>query len=452
MQGFSNIDQEPSYGSFSEPLSYESEGFSKEAPHDRSDSEDQNTKEELLKKISVLNLLQQVATAANEANDVESVLQFSVDRICLIAKWKLGLVFLTSEDSERPEYSSISFSREETFLKEFRNLIKTRSRKEGSILSERVRRSRKPILLENFPSYLKGELKELSIRAGIEAAIGIPILVKENLVGVLEFYSGNKSADPSFFEAVSHISSQIGRVFERRDSENYLKTSGEQLRALSARLQEVREEERLLVAREIHDELGQLLTVLKIDLTLLKNNFQKSNGSDSKLVSELLSMIKVADSGIESVQRIATELRPLILEDLGLLEGIEWYAKDFEKRTGIRCEIVIPAGILSLGKEASIALFRIFQEALTNAARHSEASFIQVSCLEEGAFLILKIRDNGIGIDPKKMNQSKSLGLIGMRERAVVLGGEVSVSGEAEKGTSVIVKIPISNRNTEEFR
>lgn len=121
---------------------------------------------------------------------------------------------------------------------------------------------------------MKGELKELSIKAGIEAAIGIPIFVKGNLVGVLEFYSGNKSADPSFFEAVSHISSQIGRVFERREAENHLKTSGEQLRALSARLQEVREEERLLVAREVHDELGQLLTVLKIDLTLLKIIFK----------------------------------------------------------------------------------------------------------------------------------------------------------------------------------
>ncbi|TGK02063.1 GAF domain-containing sensor histidine kinase [Leptospira selangorensis] len=450
MQGFSNIDQEPSYGSFSEPFPRESEGFSNDDPIDRSNPEDQNTKDELLKKISVLNLLQQVATAANEANDVESVLQFSVDRICAIADWKLGLVCLVLEESERPEYSSISFSREEKFLKEFRNLLRSKSKKEESILTERVRSGRKPILLENFPSYLKGDIKELSLKAGVEEAIGIPILVKENLVGVLEFYSGNKSTDPSFFEAVSHISSQIGRVFERRDAENHLKTSGEQLRALSARLQEVREEERLLVAREIHDELGQLLTVLKIDLTLLKNNFQKSKSSDS-VVSELLSMIKVADSGIESVQRIATELRPLILEDLGLLEGIEWYAKDFEKRTGIRCEIRIPVGILSLEKDASIALFRIFQEALTNAARHSKASSIQVSCLEEGRFLILKIQDNGIGIDPKKMNQSKSLGLIGMRERAVVLGGEVSISGGPGKGASVIVKIPISNRNKEDF-
>ncbi|PKA14644.1 GAF domain-containing sensor histidine kinase [Leptospira haakeii] len=450
MQGFSNIDQEPSYGSFSELYPRESEGFSNDYPVDSHNSEDQNTKDELLKKISVLNLLQQVATAANEANDVESVLQFSVDRICAIADWKLGLVCLVLEESEKPEYSSISFSREEKFLKEFRNLLRSKSKKEESILTERVRSGRKPILLENFSSYLKGDIKGLSLKAGIEEAIGIPILVKENLVGVLEFYSGNKSTDPSFFEAVSHISSQIGRVFERRDAENHLKTSGEQLRALSARLQEVREEERLLVAREIHDELGQLLTVLKIDLTLLKNNFQKSKGSDS-VVSELLSMIKVADSGIESVQRIATELRPLILEDLGLLEGIEWYAKDFEKRTGIRCEIKIPAGILSLEKDASIALFRIFQEALTNAARHSKASLIQVSCLEEGRFLILKIQDNGIGIDPKKINQSKSLGLIGMRERAVVLGGEVSISGGFGKGASVIVKIPISNRNKEDF-
>ncbi|TGL58437.1 GAF domain-containing sensor histidine kinase [Leptospira sarikeiensis] len=447
MQGFSNFDQEPSYDSFIESGSLIGGEFSAEGSVENLYISDQNTKDELLKKISVLNLLQQVATAANEANDVESVLQFAVDRICAIADWKLGMVCLLSEDSERPQYSNISYSQEEKFLKEFRNLLIKRSKKEELIFFRKVKNARKPIWLDHFPSTLKGEFKELCLKAKIEAGFAIPILVKEDLVGVLEFYSGSKSTDPSFFEAVSNISSQIGRVFERKNAENHLKNSGEQLRALSARLQEVREEERLLIAREIHDELGQLLTVLKIDLTLLKNNFQKSKISESKLVSELVSMIKVTDSGIESVQRIATELRPLILEELGLLEGIEWYARDFEKRTGIVVEIQIPAGILPLEKDPSIALFRIFQETLTNAARHSKATLIRVTCLEEGSFLILKIQDNGIGIDPKQMTESKSLGLIGMRERAVVLGGEVTISSRSKRGTSIIVKIPKSNSN-----
>ncbi|WP_246050782.1 GAF domain-containing sensor histidine kinase [Leptospira langatensis] len=444
MHSISNIDKNAERESI--PASFSSNSLGSE--EGGSGIEDQNTQEELLRKISILNLLQQVASSANEANDVDSILQFSIDRICAIGNWKLGQVYLLQEEDESLSLSPICYCEENPSLKKFRRSLGQK----GSIFSEKVQRERKPIWFTKIATSLEEGSRDLSLQAEIESAFALPILVRENLVGVLEFFSESRTPDPSFLEAITHISSLIGRVFERQDAENSLKNSQEQLRALSARLQEVREEERLLVAREIHDELGQLLTVLKIDITLLKNNIQKKDPEAFELFSDIRSMIKVADTAIESVQRIATELRPLILEDLGLVEGIEWYSRDFQKRTGIICDLRIRTENLPSEKEYSIAIFRIFQEALTNVARHAKANRIQVSLEEEPSLLLLRIEDNGVGMGQDRWKNHKSLGLIGMRERAVVLGGELTVLSKEGEGTSVVVRIPLRSSGLMEDR
>ncbi|TGJ99492.1 GAF domain-containing sensor histidine kinase [Leptospira semungkisensis] len=446
MHSISNIDTNAELESISKIVSSSSLDSSLGSEGDKREIEEKDTQEELLRKISILNLLQQVASSANEANDVESILQFSIDRICAIGNWKLGQVYLLSDEGRSLHLSSICYCEEDAFLKKFRSELS----KGRSLFADKVCRERKPIWSAKISNHLKGDLSSLSIQAAIESSFALPVLVRENLVCVLEFFSEFEIPDPSFLEAITHISSLIGRVFERREAENSLKNSQDQLRALSARLQEVREEERLLVAREIHDELGQLLTVLKIDITLLKNNIQKKVPEAVDLFSDIKSMIKVADTAIESVQRIATELRPMILEDLGLIEGIEWYSKDFQKRTGLVCELSVKAENLPGDKEYSIALFRIFQEALTNIARHADASRILISLEEEAHFLILRIEDNGVGISQTQLKDHKSLGLVGMRERAIVLGGELTVLGQKGKGTSVVVKIPLRNELMEE--
>ncbi len=398
--------------------------------------------DELLRKISLVNLLQQVAAAANEANDIGSLLQFTVDRVCAVAQWKLGHVYLWSEEKDRLEIAPIWYSAPEESIRAIKSRMGKEGKHKGSNLGDRALRQKKTVWVEDIRNEMDFEYSDILINAGILGAYATPIWVREKIVGVLEFYSQSDLADPSWIEALSHIGSQIGRVFERKIAEDNLRNSREQLRALSARLQKVREEERLLIAREIHDELGQLLTVLKIDLTLLRQSHKVSSPKDMKLLEELKSMSKVADTAIDSIQRIATELRPMILDDLGLFEGIEWYARDFQKRTGIVCEVSVDADSIPPDRERAIALFRIFQETLTNVVRHSKATVVRVSIRDEESFLILTISDNGVGIRQAELADSRSLGLIGIKERAIVLGGETNIFGEPGKGTIVRAKIP----------
>ncbi|AOP35919.1 histidine kinase [Leptospira tipperaryensis] len=394
---------------------------------------------ELLKKISLLDLMQQVATAANETKDLEALLQFTMDRVCVIAGWKLGRIELFAGAESRLVPNPIWYSGEEKAVKEFRSLVETLELE----LPLKVLKERKTIWFEDFLENFGYNSKELAYRAVINSALAVPIWNGENIVGVMEFFINSENSDPSLIAVLSHVASQIGRAFERKNAEANLRKSQEQLRALSARLQEVREEERILIAREIHDELGQILTVLKIEITLYKRNIVSPDSSDNKIIKDLDSMIHLVDTAIESTQRIATELRPLLLEELGLFEGIEWYGEEFQKRTGIVCTVTKTVLKSSLSKEIAIALFRIFQETLTNVARHSKATSVSVFIEEDDSFVALTISDNGIGIKEKELLDSKSLGIIGIRERAIVLGGTVEISGAQEKGTSVVVRIPI---------
>jgi len=233
-------------------------------------------------------------------------------------------------------------------------------------------------------------------------------------------------------------------ITERRQTEEELRASRGQLRALAGRLQAVREEERTQIAREIHDELGGALTGLKIDVSMLTRDALKIENETvrTSLSACMVSMIKSIDSTMQSVRRIAMELRPGVLDDLGLVAALEWQLKDFEKRTGIRCEFFPPAEKISLDADLSTALFRIFQEALTNVARHSGAMEVCVHLSADADSSTLEVEDNGKGIEKKKALSSKSLGLLGMRERAQMFGGRITVTGTPGRGTTVVVEIP----------
>ncbi|HEY5496770.1 MAG TPA: PAS domain-containing sensor histidine kinase, partial [Syntrophales bacterium] len=233
-------------------------------------------------------------------------------------------------------------------------------------------------------------------------------------------------------------------ITERKQAEEALRVSREQMRALAGRLQAVREEERTLIAREIHDELGGALTGLKIDVSLLTRAAQKIENETvrTSLLARMDSMIKFADATIQTVRRIAMELRPGVLDDLGLVAALEWQLKDFEKRTGIRCEFFPPVEDISLDADLSTALFRIFQEALTNVARHSGATEVRVRLRADADSPVLEVENNGKGIEKEKILSSKSLGLLGMRERAQMFGGRITVTGTPGIGTKVTVEIP----------
>lgn len=230
-------------------------------------------------------------------------------------------------------------------------------------------------------------------------------------------------------------------VTERRQAEEKLKASNEKLRALSVRVQSVREEESLRIAREIHDELGGALTGLKMDVSWLGKRLAES--SPVIMHQKLQSMSELIDETIRQVRNISTELRPSVLDDLGLAAAIEWQTREFQKRTEIECRIMSLQEDIRLGTEKSTAVFRIFQEILTNVARHAQANLVEIFMEEESGNLILKVSDNGKGIRESDVTEMKSLGLLGMRERALVFGGKVDITGIEEKGTIITVRIPL---------
>ena len=230
----------------------------------------------------------------------------------------------------------------------------------------------------------------------------------------------------------------VSDLSEVKRAEQELRASSEQLRNLAARLLSVREQERTRIAREIHDELGQALTAVKMDLSWLAGRLSPRNGP---LLGRIRSTLQLADSTIQSVRRISTELRPSVL-DLGLAAALEWQVREFQARTGIRCKLRLPAQG-AVAPNVSTALFRIFQETLTNIARHAGATRAEVALQKQPDALVLRVRDNGRGFDPANSSSSKSLGLLGMRERAAILGGWVDIFSAPGKGTRVTAWIPL---------
>ncbi len=240
--------------------------------------------------------------------------------------------------------------------------------------------------------------------------------------------------------------SVVRDITERKQVEEELRHSSEQLRSLTTRLQTIREEERGRIAREIHDELGQVLTALKMDLSWLASRLLKNQ---KPLVKKTESMSELVDATIQTVRKISSELRPGILDDLGLSAAIEWQAQEFQSRTGIKCRFISSREDFRLDKERSTAVFRLFQETLTNVARHAEATRVDIGLEERAGHLILKVHDNGKGITKRQISHPKSLGLLGMRERAFLFQGEVKIKGTRGKGTTVTVRIPMGKEEAE---
>lgn len=232
-------------------------------------------------------------------------------------------------------------------------------------------------------------------------------------------------------------------VTERKRVEEKLRKTGLRLRNLASHLQTIREEERTAIAREIHDELGQVLTVLKIQITLLSNKLREDQ---QEIKEKFVTISEMIDNTVENVQRITSKLRPDILDELGLIAAIEWQTKEFEIVTGINCSLSLSESEINLDEEKSTAIFRIFQEALTNIVRHSKAKSATISLQTNENNLLLKIKDNGIGINDDQLKDFKSLGIIGMKERALILGGDVTIEGIPEKGTEVLVIMPLNHR------
>ncbi len=229
-------------------------------------------------------------------------------------------------------------------------------------------------------------------------------------------------------------------VTERRRAGQERERSREQLRALSARLQDAREEERAAISRRVHDELGQALTALSWELSKLTHQLQPPTGSQPEIAARLSGMDDMMDAMMQIVRKVAAELRPPILDHFGLAAAIEWQAKEFQERYRITCEVSARSRHAIPDRAMSTAVFRIFQEILTNVARHSRATKVRVQFNDSPRGFALIVHDNGCGITEGQ--KSQSLGILGMRERAHLFGGSIEIEGAAGKGTTVTVHIP----------
>ena len=233
-------------------------------------------------------------------------------------------------------------------------------------------------------------------------------------------------------------------VTEGYEATARVSASRQELRALAASLQRAREEERTAIAREIHDELGQSLTGIKLDIAWMKRRLPPND----ELTAQCQSMIERIDATLTTVRRLATALRPSVLDQLGLEAAIEWQGQEFSMRTGILVDFDIAVAGAAIPEHMATAAFRILQESLTNVARHARASRVRIHLAVTGQVLTLEITDDGIGIAPQRLDGTTSLGLVGMRERALACGGELCISGTDMVGTTVQLRIPLGADTT----
>jgi signal transduction histidine kinase len=300
----------------------------------------------------------------------------------------------------------------------------------ASLIRERARSRNTPIIfmtaaLEDVGNMFRG------YRAGAVDYLAKPV-VPEVLRSKLAVFIGLNDMNRMLSAELS----------ERALTEQKLRASQENLRALAAHLESVREEERVSIARDIHDDLGQALTGLKYDI----GGLAKACAHDPNVAEKTAAIGLAIDRIINSVRRISSGLRPEVLDEIGLAAAVEWQAREFSRRTGIRCAVEVEPNFTDPDRARSTAIFRILQELLTNVARHASATRVNVH-LSDGDVIHLRVEDNGRGIDKDKFEHARSLGFMGLRERVLAFGGTIEVEGREGEGTTARVSIP--NRITQ---
>jgi len=277
----------------------------------------------------------------------------------------------------------------------------------------------------------------------VRSILAIPLFVKGKFFGSISFSNCTNPREWSVqdVEFLLSISRIIIAVSERKMAEEELKNSLEELHRLTQHVEKVREEERVAIARELHDDLGQSLTAVKIDLGIIRQNI-----SDEKTVQKIIKVAALVSETIKTVQKITFQLRPAIIDYLGLEAGIEWYTSEFSERNGIEINLELQPDLI-ISPEISLVIFRIMQESLTNVSRHAKATKIDIQLNEWDDCINFVVKDNGIGIAENQLNSKTSFGIIGMKERADSVGGKLTIMKNNEGGTSLKLTFPLLNNS-----
>jgi PAS domain S-box-containing protein len=299
-----------------------------------------------------------------------------------------------------------------------------------------------PAVRQRFPDLMPGpEAPQAPLHPLLAGLIGTAAW---NMEPASEPFVREIEIDGRWYQQVMYRVEPLGRlriygqdITGRKRAEADLRRSLDQSRALAARIETVRENERSLVAREIHDEFGQAFTAIKLEAASWAAELPNGCGA-----ARAEAIMRLTDQGIQAARRISTELRPQVLDDLGLVAAVEWATGEFSDRAGFRCDVDLPAADLNLDPDVSTAIFRILQEALTNVARHANATEVEVWLAAEDGRVCLQVRDNGRGITDGQVSGGASLGILGMKERALLLGGVFDIRRLPGGGTEVTARIP----------
>lgn len=374
-----------------------------------------------------LEIVHQIDTAVLSADSPHDIAQTALVQIRqLLNCWRASLA-VYNDDSEQPQLLAVSAEEESSIMPG--EVVPSDQLWDATTLR------RGEIYIEKDLTAMEGRSSLLRrlVDAGLQSYASVPLIVHGDLIGALNLaYDHRSGVDILDREVAREIANQLAIAIHQARLRK-------QLHALAGYLQEAREEERTRLARDIHDDLGQALTALKFDISRLQRALPEDA---SDLHKQAAQMSDSVESAIWLVRRVSSDLRPGILDDLGLAVAIEWHVNEFSRRTGIACTTDLHIGESVLPEKLSTALFRIYQEALTNVARHAQASRVHVSLHEHADAVVLTVRDNGTGITERHISNPDSLGLRGMRERARPWNGRITFEREPDAGTTVTVRIP----------
>jgi PAS domain S-box-containing protein len=391
---------------------------------------------------------------------LQELLNISLDEVVALSSSKLGYLCIFNEDNKEIIHSA--WSGQVMSSCSITIEPKVDHNTEAGIWGEAVRQ-RMPIIINKFSAYHPLKKGYPEGHSQLERFMAIPVFNYDRVIAAVGVANKEKEYTEVDMQQLKQIMEAVWNIAERKLAEERLRkaydeleilvaertaelsTANEQLRNLSVYLQNARENERTLIAREVHDELGQSLTALKIDLALLTKRLPAEQKS---VLEKAESMAQLIETTMQSVKKISTDLRPGILDHLGLTAAIEWQAEEFEKRTGIPCTAIFEPEEIVLDRDRTTTVFRIFQETLTNIVRHAEATEVSVTLKKRSDSLVLQVTDDGKGISEKHLSDPKSLGLIGIRERVHYWGGSLTIRGINEKGTTVTVQLPLENGRT----